>query len=116
MHFWKLVSCLKKQDCYGFGSLTQFYCLPVLPTSIPPRGEVNAADAFDIGNFDDEETKGIKLNDTDQEQYKHFDLVVSTRWQKEICGKHLTDVAFCVENFLLFCTRTNTSANLPESQ
>ncbi|KOB68893.1 G protein-coupled receptor kinase 1, partial [Operophtera brumata] len=30
------------------------------PPLIPPRGEVNAADAFDIGSFDEEDTKGIK--------------------------------------------------------
>ncbi|KAK6036132.1 hypothetical protein COOONC_26365 [Cooperia oncophora] len=30
------------------------------PPLIPPRGEVNAADAFDIGNFDDDEVKGVK--------------------------------------------------------
>ena len=29
------------------------------PPLIPPRGEVNAADAFDIGNFDDDEVKGF---------------------------------------------------------
>ncbi|CAK8679092.1 unnamed protein product [Clavelina lepadiformis] len=55
------------------------------PPLVPPRGEVNAADAFDIGNFDDDETKGIKLTDADQELYKDFDLIVSSRWQKEIC-------------------------------
>lgn len=54
---------------------------------VPPRGEVNAADAFDIGNFDDDETKGIKLTDHDQELYKDFDLTVSSRWQSEVCGK-----------------------------
>ena len=32
------------------------------PPLIPPRGEVNAADAFDIGNFDDDETKGVKVS------------------------------------------------------
>lgn len=31
------------------------------PPLIPPRGEVNAADAFDIGNFDDDEIKGVKV-------------------------------------------------------
>ena len=31
------------------------------PPLIPPRGEVNAADAFDIGSFDDDETKKIKV-------------------------------------------------------
>ena len=28
------------------------------PPLVPPRGEVNAADAFDIGSFDEEDTKG----------------------------------------------------------
>ncbi|XP_025789340.1 beta-adrenergic receptor kinase 2 [Puma concolor] len=32
------------------------------PPLIPPRGEVNAADAFDIGSFDEDDTKGIKLS------------------------------------------------------
>uniref|UniRef100_A0A6P6Y3W6 [G-protein-coupled receptor] kinase n=1 Tax=Dermatophagoides pteronyssinus TaxID=6956 RepID=A0A6P6Y3W6_DERPT len=54
------------------------------PTLIPPRGEVNAADAFDIGSFDEEDTKGIKLTDSDQELYKHFPVVISDRWQQEI--------------------------------
>ena len=31
------------------------------PPLIPPRGEVNAADAFDIGSFDEEDTKGKLL-------------------------------------------------------
>ncbi|XP_060048573.1 beta-adrenergic receptor kinase 2 isoform X2 [Erinaceus europaeus] len=54
------------------------------PPLIPPRGEVNAADAFDIGSFDEEDTKGIKLLDCDQELYKNFPLVVSERWQQEL--------------------------------
>jgi hypothetical protein len=33
----------------------------LIPPLIPPRGEVNAADAFDIGNFDEDDTKGIKV-------------------------------------------------------
>lgn len=36
-------------------------CLQYPPPLIPPRGEVNAADAFDIGSFDEEDTKGIKV-------------------------------------------------------
>ena len=28
---------------------------------MPPRGEVNAADAFDIGSFDSDETRGVKV-------------------------------------------------------
>lgn len=54
------------------------------PPLIPPRGEVNAADAFDIGSFDEEDTKGIKLSDSDQDLYKHFPVVISERWQQEI--------------------------------
>ena len=37
------------------------YLLKLTPPLIPPRGEVNAADAFDIGNFDEDDTKGIKV-------------------------------------------------------
>lgn len=33
------------------------------PPLIPPRGEVNAADAFDIGSFDEEDTKGYKVKE-----------------------------------------------------
>lgn len=36
-------------------------CPQYPPPLIPPRGEVNAADAFDIGSFDEEDTKGIKV-------------------------------------------------------
>ena len=39
----------------------QVYLGNYQPPLIPPRGEVNAADAFDIGNFDDDDTKGIKV-------------------------------------------------------
>lgn len=62
----------------------QVYLQKYTPPLIPPRGEVNAADAFDIGSFDEEDTKGIKLTDADQELYKNFPLVVSERWQTEI--------------------------------
>lgn len=54
------------------------------PPLIPARGEVNAADAFDIGSFDDEDTKHIKLTEADQELYRNFPVVVSERWQHEI--------------------------------
>lgn len=37
------------------------YLRRMQPPLIPPRGEVNAADAFDIGNFDDDEVKGVKV-------------------------------------------------------
>ncbi|VDK72020.1 unnamed protein product [Litomosoides sigmodontis] len=51
---------------------------------IPPRGEVNAADVFDIGNFDDDEVKGIKLTEADNKLYKDFNIIISERWQNEI--------------------------------
>jgi beta-adrenergic-receptor kinase len=54
------------------------------PPLVPPRGEVNAADAFDIGNFDEDDTKGIKLSEADQEIYKDFAITISERWQHEI--------------------------------
>ncbi|XP_068144802.1 G protein-coupled receptor kinase 1 [Drosophila tropicalis] len=62
----------------------QVYIQKYTPPLVPPRGEVNAADAFDIGSFDEEDTKGIKLNDTDQDLYKHFSLTISERWQQEV--------------------------------
>ncbi|ESO08118.1 hypothetical protein HELRODRAFT_75424 [Helobdella robusta] len=62
----------------------QVYLQKYPPPLIPPRGEVNAADAFDIGSFDEEDTKGIKITEADQELYKNFNLVVSERWQQEI--------------------------------
>jgi beta-adrenergic-receptor kinase len=62
----------------------QVYLQKYTPPLIPPRGEVNAADAFDIGSFDEEDTKGIKLTDADQDLYKNFSLVVSERWQAEV--------------------------------
>ncbi|KAH1180565.1 beta-adrenergic receptor kinase 2 [Mauremys mutica] len=62
----------------------QVYLQKYPPPLIPPRGEVNAADAFDIGSFDEEDTKGIKLVDSDQELYKNFPLVISERWQQEV--------------------------------
>ncbi|KAG9353553.1 hypothetical protein JZ751_011671 [Albula glossodonta] len=62
----------------------QVYLQKYSPPLIPPRGEVNAADAFDIGSFDEEDTKGIKLLDSDQELYKNFPLVISERWQQEV--------------------------------
>jgi len=40
---------------------SQVYQQKYPPPLIPPRGEVNAADAFDIGSFDEEDTKGIKV-------------------------------------------------------
>uniref|UniRef100_A0A7N6BVE1 G protein-coupled receptor kinase n=1 Tax=Anabas testudineus TaxID=64144 RepID=A0A7N6BVE1_ANATE len=87
----------KRLGCQGRGALEvkehqffkgidwqQVYLQKYSPPLIPPRGEVNAADAFDIGSFDEEDTKGIKLLDSDQELYKNFPLVISERWQQEV--------------------------------
>ncbi|PAV58313.1 hypothetical protein WR25_14706 [Diploscapter pachys] len=60
------------------------YLRRMTPPLIPPRGEVNAADAFDIGNFDDDEVKGVKLTEADNELYKNFNITISERWQNEI--------------------------------
>uniref|UniRef100_A0A6B2EBJ6 G protein-coupled receptor kinase n=1 Tax=Phlebotomus kandelakii TaxID=1109342 RepID=A0A6B2EBJ6_9DIPT len=62
----------------------QVYIQKYTPPLIPPRGEVNAADAFDIGSFDEEDTKGIKLTEADQELYRYFPLTISERWQQEV--------------------------------
>jgi beta-adrenergic-receptor kinase len=67
------------------------------PPLIPPRGEVNAADAFDIGNFDDDEVKGVKLTDGDSELYKNFNITISERWQNEI-AETVFDVVNQVES------------------
>ncbi|XP_045145597.1 beta-adrenergic receptor kinase 2 isoform X2 [Echinops telfairi] len=74
-----------KEHCFFQGVDWQHvYLQKYPPPLIPPRGEVNAADAFDIGSFDEEDTKGIKLLDCDQELYKNFPLVISERWQQEV--------------------------------
>ena len=62
----------------------------VSPPLLPPRGEVNAADAFDIGSFDDDETRGVKLEEEDQTRYKVFTLLVSDSWQAEMMGIFVT--------------------------
>ena len=49
------------------------------PPFIPPKGEVNAADACDIGNFDEDDTKAVKITDQDQEIYRDFSLTISER-------------------------------------
>jgi len=56
----------------------------LVPPLIPPRGEVNAADAFDIGSFDEDDVKGVKLTEEDQELYTNFNYVYSERWHQEI--------------------------------
>ena len=46
----------------------QVYQQKYPPPLIPPRGEVNAADAFDIGSFDEEDTKGESLRRKERER------------------------------------------------
>ncbi|XP_033325549.1 G protein-coupled receptor kinase 1 isoform X1 [Megalopta genalis] len=75
---------LKEHPFFAGIDWQQVYLQKYTPPLIPPRGEVNAADAFDIGSFDEEDTKGIKLTEADQELYKDFPLVISERWQAEV--------------------------------
>ncbi|XP_076477830.1 G protein-coupled receptor kinase 1 isoform X2 [Bombus vancouverensis nearcticus] len=75
---------LKEHAFFSGIDWQQVYLQKYTPPLIPPRGEVNAADAFDIGSFDEEDTKGIKLTDADQELYKNFPLTISERWQAEV--------------------------------
>ncbi|XP_043478463.1 G protein-coupled receptor kinase 1 isoform X2 [Leptopilina heterotoma] len=75
---------LKEHPFFNGIDWQQVYLQKYTPPLIPPRGEVNAADAFDIGSFDEEDTKGIKLTDADQDLYKDFPMVISERWQAEV--------------------------------
>lgn len=52
---------MKEHAFFGGLDWQQVYLQKYQPPLIPPRGEVNAADAFDIGSFDEEDTKGIKV-------------------------------------------------------
>jgi len=75
---------LKSHPFFTGVDWVQVYQQRYPPPLVPPRGEVNAADAFDIGSFDEEDTKGLKLTEADQELYKNFPLVISERWQTEV--------------------------------
>merc|ERR1712083_293102 len=75
---------VKEHEFFKGIDWTAVYTQRYPPPLIPPRGEVNAADAFDIGSFDEEDTKGLKLTEADQELYKNFPLVISERWQNEV--------------------------------
>lgn len=55
---------LKDHPFFAGTDWQQVYLQKYPPPLIPPRGEVNAADAFDIGSFDEEDTKGIKVSAT----------------------------------------------------
>uniref|UniRef100_A0A1I8GDB9 G protein-coupled receptor kinase n=1 Tax=Macrostomum lignano TaxID=282301 RepID=A0A1I8GDB9_9PLAT len=75
---------LKEHPFFAGVDWDQVYLQKYPAPLVPPRGEVNAHDAFDIGSFDEEDTKGIKLTEADQQLYRNFSLVVSERWQLEI--------------------------------
>lgn len=75
---------MKSHPFYADVDWQTVYLRRMVPPLIPPRGEVNAADAFDIGNFDDDEVKGVKMTELDQELYKNFNITISERWQQEV--------------------------------
>jgi len=75
---------LKDHPFFGGYDWFRAYQQRYTPPIIPLRSEVSATDSFDIGSFDDEDTKGIKLQDSDQEPYKNISLVISERWQAEV--------------------------------
>ena len=85
---------LKNHPFFTGVDWVQVYQQKYPPPLIPPRGEVNAADAFDIGSFDEEDTKGLKLTEADQELYKNFPLVISERWQNEVSGTYQPRVQY----------------------
>lgn len=79
------------------------------PPLIPPRGEVNAADAFDIGSFDEDDTKGVKVIPSDhsfdegyQELYAHLMSVSLSvydqlgNWCRSGVVRYLTSVSLFV--------------------
>lgn len=76
---------IKEHNFFAGIDWHQVYIQKYTPPLIPPRGEVNAADAFDIGSFDEEDTKGIKLTDADVDMYRFFPLTISERYAL-LCG------------------------------
>ncbi|XP_062521391.1 beta-adrenergic receptor kinase 1-like isoform X2 [Corticium candelabrum] len=60
------------------------FALKYPPPFIPPRGEVNAIDVVHIGVFVNDEVKGIRLSDQDQDNYRSFNVVMSAHWQREM--------------------------------
>lgn len=67
------------------------------PPLIPPRGEVNAADAFDIGSFDEEDTKGIKVPSS---QWWRVALgLLCLAFHVCVCGIPVLQGSGCARNF-----------------
>lgn len=75
---------LKRHEFFESVDWKQAELQKMTPPLIPPRGEVNAADAFDIGSFDEDDVKGVKISEEDQQLYKNFNYIHSERWQVEI--------------------------------
>ena len=61
--------------------LLQVYQQKYPPPLIPPRGEVNAADAFDIGSFDEEDTKGTKYYE-EKKNVRNISKIIFKKTQK----------------------------------
>jgi beta-adrenergic-receptor kinase len=56
----------------------------LVPPMVPSRGQVNAAETFDIGSFSDDDVRGVKLSEEDQKKFKSFNVVVPHKWQSEM--------------------------------
>ena len=87
------------------------------PPLVPPRGEVNAADAFDIGSFDEDDVKGIKViflayNHVTTRPWLIDNLVPRVLWKKRTMGTRLVGWQnntffgiICMKNSLLLSGR-----------
>ena len=93
---------LKNHPFFTGVDWVQVYQQKYPPPLIPPRGEVNAADAFDIGSFDEEDTKGLKLTEADQELYKNFPLIISSQSTADPLQNAAAEFKYCPSPFLLF--------------
>lgn len=90
-----LIRKVKQHPFFHGVDWKQVYQQNYAPPFIPPKGEVNAADACDIGNFDEDDTKAVKITDQDQEIYRDFSLTISERFEhlfKDIFDSKLTSL------------------------
>ena len=70
---------------------------------MPPRGEVNAADAFDIGSFDEDDVKGIKVSTVYSKAACAFEITRLCRLCAQgLNGGMLTGLLDYWSNFFLF--------------
>eukprot|EP00117_Sycon_ciliatum_P004945 scpid27601/ scgid9095/ Beta-adrenergic receptor kinase 1; G-protein-coupled receptor kinase 2 len=94
----------------------QAMSVQLVPPIIPPSDEVNAAEATSIGQFSEDDVKSIKLSEEDQRHYRHFDCIVSDRWQTEVCDsvfKQLT--ADAIRSFQRRITKLKSKVYDPQS-